>query len=152
MGPHLVSGVPRPGCRGHFLLVPGPPGGAGARRADWSRGAETAGHEEGGARLAVAWSREEAEGTMSGRNFNLSTTERVIKGAGRARPSSSTRGERPSAGRRRETEGYSRGGEGAAVTQAASVRLDEDPEGVWDGGGGSPPRGVPGHFLLRLDP
>lgn len=113
-GPASCQRGSRPGCRGRLLLVPGPPGGAGAgaRRAEWPRGADTAGHEGGGARLAVAWSREEAEGTMSGRNLHLSTTERVIKGAGRAGPSSSTRGKRPSAVRRRPDGG--RGGRGGA--------------------------------------
>lgn len=42
---------------------------------------------------------------MSGRRFHLSTTDRVIKGAWRAGPSSGTRGKRPSAGRRLGAEG-----------------------------------------------
>ncbi|XP_069903421.1 serine/threonine-protein phosphatase 2B catalytic subunit gamma isoform isoform X4 [Oryctolagus cuniculus] len=41
--------------------------------------ADEGGGRGGGARPAVARSRQEAEGTMSGRRFQLSTTERVIK-------------------------------------------------------------------------
>lgn len=59
---------------------------------------------------------------MSGRNHHLSTTERVIKGAGRAGPSSSPGGKQPLAG---ETAG----GGGRRGTRAASVR-GEDREGV----------------------
>lgn len=87
--------------------------------------------------------RAEAEGTMAGGNFRLSTTERVIQGAWRAGPPSETRWERARAraavrGRREgaaEGEREGGGGPGCAVR-----------EGDWEGvGGGRPgsPRDCP---------
>lgn len=65
---------------------------AGARWADWPRSRAAGTQAE--AHAGSLQRRDEAGGTMSGRNFHLSTTERVIKGAKRAGPSSLARGER----------------------------------------------------------
>lgn len=73
-------------------------------------------------------------------------SSKVLGGLGPPRPPAGN-GPRPGGGGR--TEGESRGGR-AAATQAASVREEEDLEGLWDRGGGSPPRGAPGIFCCAL--
>lgn len=82
---------------------------------------------------------------MSGRNLHLSTTERVIKGAKRARPSSRSAGNGPWPGDGSGPEGgkESRTGAGRAAGSRAAPIQEEDLEGVWETGGGDPHRGCP---------
>lgn len=94
--------------------------------------------------LAVSRSREEAEETMSERNLHFSTTERAIKGAERAGPSSSPAG-KGSSGRRRVGDGgrEPRRGSGSAAGDPGAPNREEDLEGVWEREVGIPTEAAP---------